>query len=326
MSGWPSFWYPGQRPVWWARGLSYVYRGVMQLRRWCYGRGLCVSHRLAVPVVVVGNRVVGGAGKTPLMLALVPWLQAQGWKVGIISRGYGRRGTGVREVTEASLAEMVGDEPLMLHRQLAVPVVVGADRVAAGRHLLTLAPVDLILSDDGWQHWALARDAVIEVVDAQRGYGNGWCLPAGPLREPVNSLPGPDLTLYNGEDFVLEPLCWRNLANGARVTVTDFPFHRVNALAGIGHPQRFFRQLEAMGLMLEMTRPLADHQALTPVDFDWDTGQWPLVMTAKDGVRCQSFAQAHWWVLEVSTQLRPQAWLQVQALFEQVMNKESRDG
>ncbi len=302
-TGWPSFWLQGQQPPWWTRALEWLYCAVVAIKRWAYRVGLKKATRLSVPVLVVGNRVVGGTGKTPLIMALIPLLQAQGWRVGIVSRGYGRRDQSICAVTVDATSEQVGDEPLLLWQSLQVPVWVGSDRVAVAQALLAAHSVDVIVSDDGWQHWSLGRDWVIEVVDADKGYGNGHCLPAGPLRETENALPLPDLTLYNGRDFVLKPIAWQNVHSQRRIALTDLS-GEVVAMAGIGHPQRFFASLTSMGLTLKASHALADHQTLDAASLaEMDDGVTPLVMTMKDAVRCQDFAQPHWWALVVETEL-----------------------
>jgi len=323
-SGWPSFWLQGQKPPLWARLLEVLYCALIAVRRWAYAQGLFKTTRLPVPVLIVGNRVVGGTGKTPLLMALIPLLQAQGWRVGIVSRGYGRKDKRVRFVKADSTTDQVGDEPLLLFAQLGVPIVVGSNRVAAAQKLLAESPVDVIVSDDGWQHWALGRDLVIEVVDAARGYGNGHCLPAGPLREAVPILPNAHLTLYNGKDFSLKPQCWRNIKTGECVSLANLS-GRVAALAGIGHPQRFFDTLVALGLTLDKSLPLSDHQAMIAADFDWDDASLPVIMTAKDAVRCAHFARSHWWALEVTTEIDHDLLLPVIERIEYLLSMKRED-
>lgn len=321
-TGWPSFWLQGQHPPWWARALEWLYCAVVAIKRWVYRVGLKKVTRLSVPVLVLGNRVVGGTGKTPLIMAIIPLLQAQGWRVGIVSRGYGRIDKSIRAVTVDATSEQVGDEPLLLWQSLRVPVWVGSDRVAVAKALLAAHSVDVIVSDDGWQHWALGRDWVIEVVDAEKGYGNGHCLPAGPLREAENALPLPDLTLYNGRDFVLKPIAWQNVHSQLRISLTDLS-GEVVAIAGIGHPKRFFDGLLAMGLTLKASHALADHQALDAVRLaEIDDGVTPLVMTMKDAVRCQDFAQPHWWALVVETELDASL---LQPMLERVTQRLNRE-
>jgi tetraacyldisaccharide 4'-kinase len=302
-TGWPVFWHKGKQPPWWARLLEGLYCLVIAVKRLAYRLGWAKTTHLPVPVILVGNRVVGGTGKTPLLLVLVPILQAQGWRVGIVSRGYGRSDIKIRAVDADSTSELVGDEPLLLWQALQVPVWVGSNRVAAAQALLRNQTVDVIVSDDGWQHWALGRDYVIEVVDASKAYGNGHCLPAGPLREAQNALPLPDLTLYNGREFSLTPVAWQNVFSQQRIALSELS-GEVVAMAGIGHPQRFFDTLEHLGLQLKGKQAWADHQSLTLAMIQaFDEGKMPLVMTMKDAVRCQGFAQPHWWALVVETDL-----------------------
>lgn len=322
-SGWPVFWYAGQIPPSWAKALMYIYCAVLWLKRIAYRLGILSTVKLPVPVVVIGNRVVGGAGKTPLLLALVPILQAQGWRVGIVSRGYGRKDRQVRAVDGLSTSDLVGDEPLLLWQSLGVPVYVGSDRVLVATTLLANSPVDIILSDDGWQHWHLARDYVIEVVDMDKGYGNGYCLPAGPLREPENSLPLADLTLYNGRDFELIPRYWLNVKTGESCELDRLP-SSVIAMAGIGNPQRFFDTVSKLNKEIVYAVALKDHQILSlSVIEQFDRGQVPLVMTLKDAVRCRDFAQAHWWALIVETQIDERLFTPLIALLNQQLSENS---
>lgn len=316
-SGWPEFWYHGQKPPWWAVVLAKCYGVVLSVRRWLYHHGWLTRTRLPVPVVIVGNRVVGGSGKTPLLMALTHDLQQRGWRVGMISRGYGRQDKQVRAVTANSTVEAVGDEPLLLYHALHVPVYVGAARVQAAQALLAAHSVDVILSDDGWQHLALAHDYVIEVVDDVKGYGNKYLLPAGPLREPLTRLPAAQLRLYNGRDFYLKPTAWLHIASQTYYPLTHLT-GAVVAMAGIGNPQRFFDTLTTLGYELKQALPLADHQALSlSVVQQWDQSDYPLVMTAKDAVRCQAFAQPHWWALWVETTLTADYFNDLHASLEQ---------
>jgi len=324
-SGWPSFWFKGQTPPWWAKALSMLYCSIVSIKRWCYVRGVFKTHRLPVPVVIVGNRVVGGTGKTPVMIGLVSLCMQLGLRVGIVSRGYGRKDNQVRLVDANSTADLVGDEPLLLWQTLGVPVAVGAQRVAAAQQLLSVHDVDVLLSDDGWQHWALGRDAVIEVVDAQRGYGNGYCLPAGPMRELSDALPLPDRLIRNGVDVQLQPIHWRHVATQTMLPL-DALSGKVRAMAGIGNPQRFFDTVTQIGLDFQDKIPLADHQHLSIADFSWDDGQYPLVMTAKDAVRCQGFARDHWWSLDVATEFTSECQLSLTQLMQSLCKKESNRG
>ncbi|MES0875005.1 tetraacyldisaccharide 4'-kinase [Sinimarinibacterium thermocellulolyticum] len=266
------------------------------------------AQRLGVPVIVVGNIAVGGTGKTPLVIWLVERLRAWGWRPGVVSRGYGGKPPQRPYLVRADGdPRACGDEPLLIARRGGVPVVVDPDRVAAARQLLRAGEVDVIVSDDGLQHYRLARDLEIGVVDARRGLGNGALLPAGPLREPPARLRELDLVVVNGEgwsDVSLRPLRMRLLAgeavsgSGERRALSAFAGRRVHAVAGIGHPQRFFETLRAAGIEV-IEHAFADHHRFRPQDLAFaDT--LPLMMTEKDAVKCAGFFGADWWVLPVS--------------------------
>jgi len=272
--------------------------------------------RLPVPVIVVGNITVGGAGKTPLTLWLARQLCARGWRPGIVSRGYGGDSAAPRPVTASSLPAEVGDEPLLLRRRSGVSVWVGRDRVAAGRALLAASPgVDVIICDDGLQHYRLARDVELAVFDG-RGAGNGWRLPAGPLREPLARLAGVAAVVCNGPaddripptlprfDMRLQPGAFYRLDDPGQVCAAgDLAGRRLHALAGIGDPERFFRTLEALGL--GFTRhPFPDHHAYHAADLAF-AGDSVLLMTEKDAVKCAGLTAAEAWVLPVEAEVAP---------------------
>ncbi|MEY5097298.1 MAG: hypothetical protein RJA36_17 [Pseudomonadota bacterium] len=265
--------------------LSRVHAAALGLRRLAYRLGLKRSERLPVPVLVVGNVVVGGAGKTPTVIALVQHLRARGWSPGVISRGYGREGDACLEIDAGNTGREAGDEPLLIARATGAPLVVGRSRLAAGRLLLERHPeIDIVVSDDGMQHWALARDLTVVVFD-ERGTGNGWLLPAGLLREPWPARPwgrGELLVLRTGRaDAQVAPLpparpgaavhaAHRELADeavdaqGRRHALAGLGAadgKALGALAGIAQPQRFFEMLRARGLRLERELALPDHAA-----------------------------------------------------------------
>lgn len=287
------------------------------LRRTLYRAGLLESVRLPVPVIVVGNITAGGSGKTPLVLYLAQALARDGRHPGIISRGYGGSGRGVQEVGAASDPAVVGDEPLLLARRAACPVFVGRDRVAAARALLAAHPqCDVIVSDDGLQHCRLARDVEIAVID-ERGIGNGWPLPAGPLRECPRHLDAVDAVVLNGAAQIPAGVAPRQVF---RMSLVGEIFHnlrdpqrsrgavelhgkRLHALAGIGSPARFFRQLEDMGLCF-VPHSFPDHHAFRPADLEFKDAD-ALLMTEKDAVKCQAFAPEETWVLPVEARLDP---------------------
>ncbi len=299
-------WYHGSRafllllPLLWP--LSLVFRVLAQLRRWYLVKNRKVV--LPVPVIVVGNITVGGTGKTPLLCALAEGLKQRGARPGIISRGYGGSYQGKpRLVSTDDDAAVVGDEPLLLARRTACPVVIGRDRVAAARFLMeqfqVAQGVSVVLSDDGLQHYALPRTVEIAVMDSQRGCGNGFCLPAGPLREPVSRLQRVDFVVSNGvtqtvfrQDQVtmsIAPLCWRNLQTGIETPLGSLPkTTRLHAVAGIGHPQRFFTTLRELGYdITEHVFP--DHHNFIAHDVTF-ADAYPVVMTEKDAVKCAAFA------------------------------------
>jgi tetraacyldisaccharide 4'-kinase len=299
--------------------LAGVFALVAALRRRAYRAGLLRTVALRAPVVVVGNLTVGGTGKTPLVLWLARTLRARGYTPGILSRGYGRRADAPSEVSTAASAADVGDEPLLLAGTSGCPVWVGADRVAAGAGLLDAHPAcDVLIADDGLQHYRLARRLEIAVVDGDRGHGNGLPLPAGPLREPVSRLGWVDAVVIraaNGADRALaagRPAFTMHLV-GTRLRNLMHPDEirdvawlrgrRIHAVAGIGNPQRFFDRLVDHGL--EVTpHPFPDHHAYRPVDLDFGDDA-AVLMTEKDAVKCVDFARANWWALVVEAELEP---------------------
>ena len=298
--------------LWLFAPLSAVYAGLSALNRL-----LAKPRRLPVPVVVVGNLTVGGAGKTPLTLWLAEQLRQRGWRPGVVSRGYGRSGDGVRAVLADSLPEEVGDEPLLIARRGALPVWVGRSRVAAGESLLAAHPdVDVVLCDDGLQHHALARDVELAVFDS-RGAGNGWRLPVGPLREPLSRLASVDAVVFNGAQSVaacasvprfhmsLKPGRFYRLGDPLQTCTPEALAGRggLHALAGIGNPARFFATLKALGLDCE-AHPFPDHHRYTAADLVFAEGGI-LLMTEKDAVKCANLPMGEAWVLPVAAELSP---------------------
>jgi tetraacyldisaccharide 4'-kinase len=292
-------WYGGVAPGPVLRALAWLYAKLSARRQ----ARQAVRPGAPVPVIVVGNFTAGGTGKTPLCIALVEHLARRGWRPGIASRGYGRRGSDPLRVEDTTPAELCGDEPKLMAERTGAPVHVDADRVMAVRRL-HLEGCDIVVVDDGLQHRPLARDIEIEVVDGARRYGNGRLLPAGPLREPPRRT---TLRVVTGTDA--GPGEWpmgllmgdaRALAGGARRAIVEFAGAPVGAVAGIGNPQRFFAALEAAGLQLQ-ARPFADHHRFIATDFAGLPA--PLLMTEKDAVKCRELGLRDAWAVPVHADL-----------------------
>lgn len=278
--------------------LAWLFGAVTALRRGLYRLGWLSAARLPVPVIVVGNLIAGGAGKTPTVIAVSAALRRHGFVPGIVSRGHGGSHDGTLEVTRAVPASQSGDEPLLIHLRTGAPLVVGRDRVAAARHLLRQHPqVDVIVADDGLQHLALDRDAQVLVFD-ERGAGNGWLMPAGPLRETVpGALPPRSLVVYNAaraSTALPGALAHRALAGVVRLdawwrgepasptALQALRGRMLVAAAGLAHPQRFFRMLREQGLAI-VELPLPDHHPFATLP--WPAGTADVVLTEKDAIK-----------------------------------------
>lgn len=303
-------WYAGHPALALLRPLEALYRCVVTRKRARFVRGESASYRAPVPVIVVGNITVGGTGKTPMILWLIEHCRRQGLKVGVVSRGYGAKPPQLPWRVQADQpAGQAGDEPLLIVQRSGVPLMIDPDRSRAVQALLVSEPLDLILCDDGMQHYRLARDLELVLIDAARGLGNGRCLPAGPLREPAERLRDADAVLFNGssEDradgfgFCLQPSALVNLRTGERRGLDHFSAgQRLHAVAGIGNPQRFFNTL--LGLNWQpVPHPFADHARFSAESLAF-APPLPLVMTEKDAVKCRAFAADDWWYLAVEAQ------------------------
>lgn len=315
----PGYWFDGQLPPWPMRMLSALYGAVTGLRRGLYRRRWLRSHAVAVPVVVVGNLIAGGSGKTPMIIALVERLRAAGWTPGVASRGYGReQGGSPRWVDATTETRLGGDEPVLIAVRTGVRVRVDADRAAAARALAD-AGCDIVLCDDGLQHYRLRRDVEIEVIDGRRRYGNGRLLPAGPLREPVdrggrcdfrvlNTSSQPEAAPAFGEwPMLLESGMAMPLAGGRAQALAAFRGQRVHAVAGIGDPERFFAMLRGLGIAV-VPHAFADHQPYRPQDLAFGS-DLPILMTEKDAVKCMAFATPRMYSVPIDARLPEAFWV-----------------
>ena len=310
--------------------LACVYLELAHFRKLLFKLNVFKSYALPVPVIVVGNISVGGTGKTPAVIYLAHQLRLAGYYPGIISRGYGRSNSLVQAVSLSSTPEQVGDEPLLIATRTRCPVFVGNDRVAAGAALLKQHPeVNVIISDDGLQHYRLKRSMEVAVVDADRGVGNGFLIPAGPLRESVARLSLVDVVIVNGDLAALKlQLPNKNLFSMRLVGETFlsldgkqkkpaqyFKNKKLVAVAGIGNPDRFFGHLRTMHLDFQ-SQAFPDHHLFCLDDFASFKSK-TILMTEKDAVKCRAFQDADIWMLPVDAMIEP-------GLMKNILNKLSR--
>ncbi|MCC7410724.1 MAG: tetraacyldisaccharide 4'-kinase [Gammaproteobacteria bacterium] len=288
---------------------AWLHQLAVTLRAQAYATGLLPTARLPVPVIVVGNLSVGGTGKTPLVIWLSQFLRGHGYSPGVVSRGYGGSARNwPQQVRPDSDPYSVGDEPVLLARRTACPVAAGPDRVEAAAALIEHCDCDIIIADDGLQHYALGRDVEIAVIDGVRRFGNGQLLPAGPLRESPARLDKTDLVVANGlagrgefaMKYVAGALCslddpWR------QVELRNLQTREVHAVAGIGNPENFFAMLRAHGLRVHV-HAFPDHHRFRAADVQFDDDR-PVIMTEKDAVKCHRFATPAHWYLPVSASL-----------------------
>lgn len=325
-----QLWYRGRTP--WLRllllPLSALFWLLVTLRRGAYRLGVLRSHTVGKPVVVIGNITVGGTGKTPFVIWLAELLQGRGMRVGIVLRGYGGGSTHwPRDVRPETPAAEVGDEAVLHASRTGAIVVAGPDRVAAATRAIELG-ADVVLCDDGLQHYRLARNAEVAVVDAQRGLGNRLLLPAGPLREPASRLKTVDLLVsthrsgaspVQGSSLVTAARLGDavSLRSGERRALASFAGAPVHAIAAIGNPQAFFDGLQAQGLQVD-ARALPDHAALTGADIEFDD-RAPVLMTEKDAVKCRNLADERHWAVRLDLEVGETDQSRVLALIERVM-------
>jgi tetraacyldisaccharide 4'-kinase len=304
--------------------LAWLYRAVVAMRRCCYQHGLAKIYTPPVPVIIIGNISVGGTGKTPLVIAIACFLTQRGYKVGIVSRGYGGKAEAYPFwVKSTSSPQDAGDEPLLIARKTHCPVVVDPKRARGVQTLIQQHACDMVLADDGLQHYALARSIEIAVIDGVRRMGNGYCLPAGPLREPQKRLHGVDIIVSNGKAQVgefamqLKTEGMYSLVYPQHITpLSTWHGQRVHAVAGIGNPPRFFQLLRNHGLVL-IEHEFADHHAYRACDLDF-ADDLPIVMTEKDAVKCAAFATKRHWYLAVAAELPSDFWWVFTAKLAQV--------
>jgi len=305
--------------------LTLVFWLISSLRRTCYRLGLFKQVKIGKPVIVVGNIGIGGNGKTPVVVYLVEQCQKLGLKPGVISRGYGGKADAYPyRVNDTSTAVQAGDEPVLIYQRCRVPVVVDSDRIASAEQLVALG-CDIIISDDGLQHYRLARDLELIIIDGKRRFGNGFLLPSGPLREGVWRLEQADYIIANGGQAQANEIAMSlhadkicNLLSGEQLAVADFirQYPAVNALAGIGDPDRFFNTLTGLGFALKQHTGFVDHHGFSKQDLVAFGNALPLLMTEKDAVKCRDIAEQHCWYLPVSASFADE---QIDALIHDMM-------
>lgn len=302
-------------PILWP--LSQLFGFVARRRRRAYLDGVNGAYRAPIPVIVVGNITVGGNGKTPVVIWLVEQLTALGMKPGVVSRGYGGKGAAYPLVlNEKTSTKMAGDEPVLIFERTGAPVAISPRRAEAVKALLPLG-VDIIITDDGLQHYQLARDIEFVVIDGERRFGNGYYLPRGPLREPIERLHTVDFMVCNGatpgpmeRGMTLQPSQLVNLTTGKQAPASAFS--NVVAMAGIGYPPRFFNTLLSLGITLKQCASFADHHAYSLDELEGLASKsTPLLMTEKDAVKCRILLRQrpdidNWWYLPVDAQFSQQ--------------------
>ncbi|MBX2868342.1 MAG: tetraacyldisaccharide 4'-kinase [Acidiferrobacterales bacterium] len=309
--------------------ISWLYAGLVWVRQWLYRMGMIPAKKPSVPVVVVGNITVGGSGKTPLVISLANHLRRQGWNPGLIARGYGgQSATWPRLVTDTETPNEVGDEPVLLYQSTGLPVVAGPHRLESIALLVDQCRCNVVISDDGYQHFALIRDLDLVVVDADRQFGNGWCLPAGPLREPLSGLSRAGLVVLNGEvreqmtavkqtaseagytgkvfSSVVKPAGVYRLKNvNEKKDLSQFSGTQIHAVAGLGNPDRFSRLLSEHEIS-HTPHFFPDHHAYCDADFLFLQKNDVVIMTEKDAVKCTHLSMPdQTWVLQIEAVLQP---------------------
>jgi len=291
--------------------LSVIFFLISLIRKYLYRFNFLKSFKLDVPVVIVGNITLGGTGKTPLIIHLAKELKKNGYYPGIISRGYGSKAIGTIEVNQKSNIDEVGDEPILIQKHTHMPVFVSKDRVMAAKALIKkYKKIDVILSDDGIQHYRLKRDVEVLVIDGSRRFGNEYLLPAGPLREPIHKLNDVDAIVCNHKKvidgsylMIYKSKFLVNLKTKQKIPLNKVRLSNIHAVAGIGNPDRFFNDLKSLGLAFDSSA-YQDHYRFTKKDFKTLSGK-NIIMTEKDAVKCEKFAQDNFWYLPVDVDIDP---------------------
>ncbi len=303
------------------RPLSWLFIFISIIRRYFYRIGFAKATKLSVPTIIIGNLTVGGTGKTPLVIWLANYLKELGYKPGILSRGYnGKANSWPQQVRPDADPYIVGDEAVVISRRTNCPMAVGPDRVAAGEALLKYSDCDIVISDDGLQHYSLKRDIEVLVIDGIRRFGNGYCLPAGPLRECVTRKDEVDCKVTNGVaaqgEYAMSytGLNIVNLNSQETRPLSELAENTIKAVAGIGNPDRFFNFLRAQGLRLE-TKAFPDHY-LYHEDSIKEDDDTIVLMTEKDAVKCQRFAKSNWWYVPINVTLPNEFGLEILNLLE----------
>ena len=289
--------------------LSAIFFLILVIRKYFYRFNFLKSFKLKVPVIVVGNITLGGTGKTPLVIHLAKELKKNGYRPGIVSRGYGSGVKGTIEVNQKSKIDEVGDEPILIQRHTQMPVFVSKDRVMAANALIKkYKEINVILSDDGIQHYRLKRDVEVLVIDGSRRFGNGYLLPAGPLREPKDKLNDVDAIVCNYKKVIDGSYLMKykskflvNLKTKQKIAINKAHLSNIHAIAGIGNPDRFFNDLTSLGLVFNSSA-YQDHYRFTKKDFKNMSGR-NIIMTEKDAVKCEKFAQDNFWYLPVEVNI-----------------------
>lgn len=330
-----KLWYGKNRLFWLLIPFSLLYGLIAFVRRFLYKIGIFKSWQSPVPIIIIGNLSVGGNGKTPLAISLIKALQAKGLKVGLVSRGYGGKAENYPLILDdTTTTDQAGDEPVLIYQRTHAPVAVSPNRCQAVKALLEQNQLDVILTDDGLQHYALARDIEVVVVDGKRLFGNGWWMPAGPMRERQNRLKSVDLIIVNGDSInnltqqypdktytmQLVPKYVINLLTKEKKELSSLL--NICAVAGISNPKRFFDMLINMKADLNKTVAFADHQKFTlPLLNNVVSSEQTLLMTEKDAVKCQQFAQPNWWYLPIDAVIPKSAIDQICVLLDKTKSQ-----